>query len=112
MRLRHHRLAGLFAAHARGEADLRGGAKEAWDLLERADERAEEAGFEQHVVVQQADVRIAGARDAAVDGGGERERVRRNFHPHLRPFGGQPWAGTVARAVVRHDDFRGRREFP
>ena len=72
--LREHGLAGLFAADAGGEADLRGGAEEVGDLLKGALQRGEEVRLEQHVVIEQADVRAAGAGDAAVDGAREGER--------------------------------------
>ncbi len=81
--LRHHRLAGLLAADALGEADLRRGAEEAGHPLEGAHQRPEEAGLEQHVVVQQADVRVARARDAAVHGA--REGKRLDARPRCAP---------------------------
>ncbi len=68
------RLAGLFAALAGGEADLRGGAEKVGDLVERPAKRGEEAGLDLHVVIQQADMGVAGARDAEIDCPGEGER--------------------------------------
>ena len=105
--LREHGLAGLFAAHAGGEADLRGGAEEVGDLLKGALQRGEEAGLEQHVVIEQADVRVAGASDAAVDGAGEGERGGGVDDLDLRVGGGEPVGGAVGAAVIDHDDLVG-----
>jgi len=87
--------------------DLRGGAKEVGHLLERAFERGEEAGREQHVVVEQADVRTPGASDAAVDGAGEGERGGGLDDFDLRVVTCQPFGGAVGAAVVDDDDLVG-----
>jgi hypothetical protein len=105
--LREHGLAGLLAADAGGKLDLRGGAEEIGHLLEGALQRGEEAGLQQHVVIEQADVRAAGARDAAVDGAGEGERGGGVDHFDLRVVACQPFGGAVGAAVVDDDDLLG-----
>ena len=132
----HDGFAGLFAAHARGETDLRAGAEEVRDTVERPAQGAEEARLDQHVVIEEADVRVAGAGDAAVHGAGERERLGGDFRPEPGPVGqtiafrglsrprgpidrrqkpivcptnavSQPFGRAVLRAVIDDDDFRG-----
>ena len=105
--LREDGLAGLLAADAGREADLRGGAEEVGDLVEGALQGGEEAGLEQHVVVEQADVRAAGAGDAAVDGAGEGERGGGVDDFDLRVGGGEPGGGVVGAAVIDDDDLVG-----
>ena len=70
-------------------------------------EGGEEAGLEQHVVVEQADVRVAGAGDAAVDGAGEGERGGGVDDLDLGVCGGEPGGGVVGAAVVDDDDLVG-----
>ena len=70
-------------------------------------ERREEARFQQHVVIEQADVGAAGARDAEVDGLGERERGQGVDHFDLRVIACQPFIGAVVAAVVDDDDLGG-----
>src|ERR1019366_4393050 len=106
--LREHRLAGLLAAHAGGKADLRGGAEKAGDLVERSLQRGKKTGLEQHVVVEQADVRAAGAFHAAVDGAGEGERGGGGDDFDLRGGGGEPLGGAVGAAVIHYHDLLGR----
>ena len=67
----------------------------------------EEARLDQHVVVEQADVRVAGAGDPAVHRAGERERLRRDLDCNLRPIGAEPIRGAILRAVIHHDDLGG-----
>ena len=103
-RLREHRLAGLFAAHPGREPDLRGGAEQIGDFREGALQRGEKARLQQHVVVEQADVGVAGARDAAIDRAGEGERGGRVDHLDLRVSGGEPGGRVVGAAVIDDDN--------
>ena len=68
----------------------------------------EKAGLEQHVVVEQADVRAAGAGDAPVDGAREGERSIGVDNFDLRVGRGEPFGGGVGAAVIDHDDLAGR----
>ena len=70
-------------------------------------ERGEETGLQQHVVVEQADVRAAGQSDAAVDGAGEGERGGGVDDLDLRVVACQPLGGAVGAAVIHHDDLLG-----
>ena len=99
--------AGLFAADSEREADLRGGAEEVGDLVEGALQRGEEIRLEEHVVVEQADVRVAGAGDAAVDGAGEGERGGGVDDFDLGVSVGEPGGGVVRAAVIDDDDLVG-----
>src|SRR5215471_7860419 len=82
-RSRHHGLSGFLATRSRRKTDLRGGAEEAGNAAESLIQRFEEARIDQHVVVQQADARIPGTRDAAVGGSRKREGSSRDFRPYL-----------------------------
>ena len=101
------RLAGLLAALAGRKVDLRGGAEEFGDLIEGTAQRGEEARLEQHVVIEQADVGVAGARDAAIDGAGEGERGGGVLDFDRGVGGGEPRGGVVGGAVVDNDDLLG-----
>jgi hypothetical protein len=99
--------AGLFGADAGREADLCGGAEEVGDLVEGALEGGEEVRLEEHVVVEEADVRATGAGDAEVDGAGEGERGGGVDDFDLGVRGREPGGGVVGAAVIDDDDLVG-----
>ena len=85
----------FFTADAGGEEDLGGGAEELGDLIESGGERGDEAGLDDHVVIDEQNAVETGDLDSGVYGFGERERGGGFNHADGRMGCREPGCGAI-----------------
>ncbi len=88
-----------------GKENLRGRGEQSVHFVKRLSETGEKLWFHQHVVVQQADVRMASSPESSIHRIGKRERLWILLHHNVRIASLQKLRCSVLRAIIDDDNF-------